>query len=1286
MKKFGKIFLAVFAVLGLCGGVFFGVRGLSAKAESVEIASFEQLRDELALVEERNIILTSDIVLTDTLTIEKSLSITASGDVTITRGSNFTDKMFHIAEGVNVSFDAEVGNSIVFDGESVQVDSTAIENDGILTLGDNVGMKGFISTISGVALRNYGTLNISGAEIFNNEHIQNSEVADTYGIIISNSHSTVTFNSGKIHNNVTDTSGVIFLNDNSTFEMNGGEIYENQASGGAGIFVKNATVSLNGGKLYDNTASGNGGAVYAKNSGTTTLGAVEIYGNTAAGNGGALYVTDDAKVVINNANIHENVVGSGSNYGGGMYVTSASSVTMNGGQIWGHTVESSGAGVFAASTSTFTLNGGKIKDNTATNNGGAVVVKSNFVMNGGEISGNSAKVGGGVYIYNTASVPARATINGGQIINNSSTNQGGGVAIKDGVLTVNDGTFEGNSAKNGGAIAVFDSANVEITDGEFGSNTVTERGPDIYAYATETSKYSTLTVTGGEFEEIATQYAMLYVGGDLSVSNHIRFWAGTKANYAKVGIVKDLENDVVFKLNSVYDEGTNQRFNYVSTDVYSNIYRSANKITLDYSTAQYLKVENNKMYVTAIGSKKKIDVMADEYVVDAPKYAEVGETVSFGTQREFSISNVTVTGADESVIAVTANDGTYSFEMPDQNVKIDYDVIYNPLALTVDESIEDVVDVEEAYTFKQNVQISEVILTTKKLAKLYVDYGNGNSKELTINEQGKANFKMFYGARIYGETKNYYDVSYQANEMIVTVDFENTHVLEGDEVSFTITEDRAGEKMRYLLASAYYMDGENKVVISEENDVFTFVMPSFDAEIIFEYKDALQDIEGETIMVESFAQLQNALNIDGGVVVLLNDIEVAETLTMTEGVHTIVALNNCSLVRANNFNGNMLELGFGSVLNLNIDSDALSYLTIDGNNVQTTASAIYVEENGIVNIFDKVKIINNNVTALSSNYTVKGHGNTSAGGAAIFNFNGVVNMYGGEISNNRVATSGGAIYNYGNFNFFGGKIANNRATVSGGAVYNIRVFNQDGGVFDGNESGEYGGAVYNASSFYAYYYLKNGEVKNNRSTKSGGAIFNSSDGVVWIKGGELVANTTTSNGGAIFNKGTAFVVGGNFVENSATDKGGAIAAKDGITFIKGGTFTNNTAVARGGAVYVYGEIGECLAVVNITGGLFEGNTCPVGNAICVQYGVIEIGGEAEINGTIEMVANVKETYAYIKIVDELQNVVTLKLKTLENAIRLADGLDASEIVEKLHVDGCSVDVVDGRIVVSVNEG
>ena len=400
----------------------------------------------------------------------------------------------------------------------------------------------------------------------------------------------------------------------------------------------------------------------------------------------------------------------------------------------------------------------------------------------------------------------------------------------------------------------------------------------------------------------------------------------------------------------------------------------------------------------------------------------------------------------------------------------------------------------------------------------------------------------------------------------------------------------------------------------------------------------------------------------------------------------------------------MFEIGYKSTLNLSCDNDNVDVgsLIIDGNANNTSdvvGSALFVYRSGKLNIYKNTIISNHKLLNENFNYTTKRQGNSSAGGSAVYNYHGIVNMFGGNINNNYSTKNGSAIYNYGRFNLYGGSINNNTGKV-GGTIYNIRVFNQEGGIIENNSTEAYGGAIYSANSDYAYIYIIGGEIKNNSAQNSGGALYIGESGVVFCKGGTISGNTAGTNGGAINSKGTAFLQGTNFISNNAGSKGGAVYGYLKPVFIRGGVFSQNTAAnggavcvgegvkleitagtfesniatSRGGAGYLMGDKDlETPTTATITAGTFTSNTASEGDSICVQYAVLKIGGEVIIDGVIETVANATQKYAYIEFISVCENSIQFKPNKYSddykmetyNVIRVANGINATELKEKI---------------------
>jgi len=811
---------------------------------------------------------------------------------------------------------------------------------------------------------------------------------------------------------------------------------------------------------------------------------------------------------------------------------------------------------------------------------------------------------------------------------------------------------------------------------------------------------------------------LLKIGGSVKVNNLVTFNAGKKAKYARIEVVSELENEITISSHSsvvAEDLNTEVKFiKYTATDSYSNIYKTARKIK--FNNSLYTPVESDTILVNT--GEFKVNIAQDICAVNAPLSASENEIVTFSALREYQISNVTVTAEDNSTIATTLENGVYSFTMPAQNVSINYTYSLSPLPLQVDATIADLIQVNSTYTFKENVNITILDNDNQKLTALYVNLNGQNTKLEIVNNQ--TSFKMFNGAILTGEIKNYYNISFTQNENITNVMLNSEKQnkgLEGETITFGLTVGTPGEVNRYGIKSVYYMDGNDKILISKNNEfLYEFVMPSKNVEINYEFVDILENIQGKKVIVKNETELISALTSESSTIILYNDIVLTQTIKLAEGEFTIISLGDNTILRATSLKTNMFEIGYKTTLNLSINSNIAGKLTISGNiEEDTIGTAFYVYNSGVLNINSNTSIKNHNLKTQNFIYTTLNKGNDNAGGSAIYNFNGIVNMFGGEICNNYSTQNGSAVYNYGRFNLYGGSVHSNLGE-DGGTIYNLRIFNQEGGVIENNTNNSYGGAIYSANTHHAYAYILGGEIKNNTALKSGGAIYVGEKGVLWCKGGEIKNNTATNNGGAINSKGTLFVTGTTFTNNKAGSKGGAIYGYCKPVFIRGGMFANNsannggaicvndgveleisageftqnTASTRGGAVYLSGDKTlDIVTTATITGGTFTNNTASEGSSICIQYAVAKFGGDVLIEGVVETVSNPTLKYAYIEIISQISNIISFKPNKLVddyqteefNVIRISSDVLAELVNQKLQIVDTeySTKVIDNQI-------
>ncbi len=276
-------------------------------------------------------------------------------------------------------------------------------------------------------------------------------------------------------------------------------------------------------------------------------------------------------------------------------------------------------------------------------------------------------------------------------------------------------------------------------------------------------------------------------------------------------------------------------------------------------------------------------------------------------------------------------------------------------------------------------------------------------------------------------------------------------------------------------------------------------------------------------------------------------------------------------------------------------------------------------------------------------------GNGGGGAIALDDSKCVLNIYGGEISDNNGKNSGGAIFlnnkdkKGGTVNMYGGTIANNTAT-NGGVIYSAcgGTFNLSGGTISGNTANN-GGVVYATSGGVVNLTLSGGTISGNKATNGDGGVINMAGGTVTISGAKLTGNSASQYGGAIYlyNGVTATMTGGEISGNQAASEGGAVHVYGTSTFnlsggkitgnssvdggaiylnrepsvlnMSGGVISGNTATGNGGGVYIF----RTGSVCNLSGGTIEKNTANVGGGIYVNpgnNGQLKISGNPVVKG------------------------------------------------------------------------
>jgi uncharacterized delta-60 repeat protein/CSLREA domain-containing protein len=215
-------------------------------------------------------------------------------------------------------------------------------------------------------------------------------------------------------------------------------------------------------------------------------------------------------------------------------------------------------------------------------------------------------------------------------------------------------------------------------------------------------------------------------------------------------------------------------------------------------------------------------------------------------------------------------------------------------------------------------------------------------------------------------------------------------------------------------------------------------------------------------------------------------------------------------------------------------------------------------------------ISNSSVTGNTATYT----GGISAGGTT--------NIINTTISNNRAVRSAGGIAVSGTVTISDSIIRENQVTEPdglGGGIMNFgKLF-----IINSNirlNTGDFGGAIYTAGGLT----IKDSEISQNSSRKSGGAIYNNSGG--------------TTNLPVVIEKSS-------ISDNSAENAGGGIYNRDTFNLIDTMVQGNHSKIAGGGIFNVFLNIGA--ATLNVLGSTISGNRSDAGGGgIANQQGTVKL--------------------------------------------------------------------------------
>jgi uncharacterized repeat protein (TIGR02543 family) len=351
--------------------------------------------------------------------------------------------------------------------------------------------------------------------------------------------------------------------------------------------------------------------------------------------------------------------------------------------------------------------------------------------------------------------------------------------------------------------------------------------------------------------------------------------------------------------------------------------------------------------------------------------------------------------------------------------------------------------------------------------------------------------------------------------------------------------------------------------------------------------------------------------------------EVSRTRLLTDDVEDEVTLTTASVFAEDGYpyrgeasSPAVIFRGYDGGSLLTVETGAkltLTNIILDGNSEIHTADAdgglVCVHAKGTLNIRDGATLRN---SAAGGNGGAVAAESGGLGGMIV----GIVEMSGGTVTNCS-GEDGGAFYLAGGSKLWlsGGTVTGNSASGDGGAVSlaeggstagtKTDLLVTDGAIRDNTASGD-GGAFYLAAN--TTLSLSGGELVNNSGAK-GGAVY--SAGSVAMSGGKITNNHSTADGGAFYlNAGSSLTLtAGEISSNISGRDGGAVYLAAGVSAeISGGTVKNNTASVDGGAFYL--APGSSLS---LSGGEASGNGAANGGAVYNKGSVTMSGGKITNN-------------------------------------------------------------------------
>ncbi|WP_019265867.1 Ig-like domain-containing protein [Methanobrevibacter smithii] len=1030
---------------------------------------------------------------------------------------------------------------------------------------------------------------------------------------------------GKGHTIDAKNLGRIFsIGEGFTVTLTNATLINGKADKGGAIY-NDGSLTLSDVKLSDNAADSYGGAVFNNGHlvvGNSVFDANDIVNRGSASvdyGGAAIYNWYDGTLTVSGSNFTNNIKNykNGDNLVGAVATigdaTISDSCFVNNAGRWGGAISASGYLIAGDDVNTLTVSGSTFKENGGLYGAGIFVAGSDFTVSDCVFDKNTAFGKGNMTPNNNNGAAIVVTDTGkditgaitGSNFTNNKAQYGGAIYICEGNIAISDSLFENNSADvEGGAIDIDSAINnpvVTVENSKFVNNT---------PQAIHNSKELHLGIE--TFTDL--QNAIGLVSGTLTLDSDIAMTDDEAANF---------KDGVAINKNIVIDG----KGHTIDAKNLGRIFNIGEGFTVTLTNATLINGKADKggaIYndgSLTLSDVKLSDNAADSYggavfnngnLVVSDSVFDSNDIVNRGSA-SVDYGGAAIYNWYDGVLTVSGSNFTNNIK----NYK-NGDRLVGAIATIGDATISDSYFVNNAGRWGGAISTAGYLLAGDDVNTLTV---SGS----TFKENGG-----LYGAGIFvaGSDFTVSDCVFDKNTAFgkgdMTPNNNNGAAIvvtdTGKDITGAITGSKFTNNKAQYGGAIYICEGN--IAISDslfENNsadveggaidigsaINNPVVTIEDSKFVNNTPQAIHNSKELHLGIETFTDLQNAINLVDGILTLDSDIAMTddEAAGFVDGVainkniridgkgHTISAEDlgrifsigegfTVTLTNATLINGKATE---GGAI-YNDGSLTLSDVKLSDNTADSYGGAVFNNGHLVVSdsVFDSNDIVN------------RGSASVDYGGAAIYNwYDGVLTVSGSNFTNNiKNYKNGdnlvGAITTIGNATVSGSNFVNNSGRW-GGAISatgaelrkNSSTLTVSNTIFRDNAA-LYAGAVYIWGSNYN---IADCVFDNNTAFGKGNMTPNNNNG------GALVVSQVSK-----FNEPITGTISGSKFTNNKAQYGGAAYFNKGFVTITDSVFENNIATAEGGTVG-FSRASVKDLVVSINNSSFVGNKAPVAGAI-----------------------------------------------------------------------------------------